>query len=52
MHNNYKDVHLQGSDKCSRRKLIAKSIKDAKRLVEHFWKQRDEVFADSIKQTS
>ena len=48
----YKDVHLQGSDKCSRRKLIAKSIKDAKRLVEHFWKQRDEVFADSIKQTS
>ena len=33
-------------------KLIAKSIKDAKRLAEHFWKQRDEAFADSIKQTS
>ena len=49
---NYRDVHLQGSDKCSRRKLIAQSIKDAKRLLEHFWKQRDEVFADSIQQTS
>ena len=46
----YRD--LQGSDKCNRRKLIAQSIKDAKRLLEHFWKQRDEVFADSIKQTS
>ena len=32
----YRDVHLQGSDKCSRRKLIAQSIKDAKRLLEHF----------------
>ena len=32
----YRDVLLQGSDKCSRRKLIAQSIKDAKRLLEHF----------------
>ena len=31
---------------------IAKSMKDAKRLAKHFSKQRDKVFADSIKGTS
>ena len=31
--------------------LIAKSMKDPKRLVEYLSKQRDEVFADSIKET-
>ena len=35
---------LRGSVKCSGKKLNCKSAKDAKRLTEHFSKQRDKVF--------